>query len=593
MGFPRGWLWKVIAEATAAPSSVSSTLPQHANDEAFLLPTTATTATTATATATTATATTATATATATTATATATTNARTHPAAHARRLSVVLIHQQGLWHGLLRLPPGRKLIAGRHEQRGLLRLLTVVGDIVARVADALGPASVCGADDAFAFAVILLHGDGRAIRELPTIWQVRGHSAGQRVAHIKWRTKTLLRLEPELLGRRGLSGNPLVGLSLHHALVASEASSLVEAATALLTGDLGELRRQLKGDDDVEEAVFAATANVGPLNFQDSVPPSAAGESHDDDDPRGNTSGRDDEDPNDEPEDEFSAHPQDTLAEIALLVQARDQRTRSTLVAAIGSLSGVRAPMDHDVVAAAVSWQVRRLGYDRRERQTLIALGRAPPAVETLGRLAPRHRRSLVFVHTLLAAHMDGRLSPEERFVVATLGRAFDLPPALQSRLRKRALAHLAQNPEAFSPVVLADGFADADPPFSERLGRAVVENADALRTEIRETGDLGVLLARRAGGKQLTSAENKRMRAQLIDVVRAVPSLAVFALPGGFVLVPLLLRLLPFDLRPSAFRGEDFRALEDGSDDDDPSARARHADRALAPPRFWRRRS
>ena len=49
---------------------------------------------------------------------------------------------------------------------------------------------------------------------------------------------------------------------------------------------------------------------------------------------------------------------------------------------------------------------------------------------------------------------------------------------------------------------------------------------------------GDLAVLLARRASGRALSDDEQRRMREQLIDVAKAVPGLAVFALPGGFVL-------------------------------------------------------
>ena len=143
----------------------------------------------------------------------------------------------------------------------------------------------------------------------------------------------------------------------------------------------------------------------------------------------------------------------------------------------------------------------------------------------------------------------------------------------------------------DAYDPLALAAGFAAVDPPIAVRLARAVLENADALWREIRETGDLGVLLARRASGQTLTDEEQRRMREQLIDVVKAVPALAVFALPGGFVLLPLLLRVLPFDIRTSAFADrDDFHAFaHDQSDSLTPRERAVLAERNLPPPR-WR---
>ena len=43
--------------------------------------------------------------------------------------------------------------------------------------------------------------------------------------------------------------------------------------------------------------------------------------------------------------------------------------------------------------------------------------------------------------------------------------------------------------------------------------------------------------------------------MRAQLIDLAKTIPALAIFAAPGGMLLLPILLKLLPFNLLPSSF--------------------------------------
>ena len=73
---------------------------------------------------------------------------------------------------------------------------------------------------------------------------------------------------------------------------------------------------------------------------------------------------------------------------------------------------------------------------------------------------------------------------------------------------------------------------------------------------TEVRETGELSVLLSRAARGQKLNHEERRRMRAQLLDLARAIPALAIFAAPGGVVMLILLARVLPFSLLPSAFR-------------------------------------
>jgi hypothetical protein len=38
-------------------------------------------------------------------------------------------------------------------------------------------------------------------------------------------------------------------------------------------------------------------------------------------------------------------------------------------------------------------------------------------------------------------------------------------------------------------------------------------------------------------------------------VDVAKAVPALAIFAAPGGMLLLPILAKLLPFSLLPSAW--------------------------------------
>jgi hypothetical protein len=80
--------------------------------------------------------------------------------------------------------------------------------------------------------------------------------------------------------------------------------------------------------------------------------------------------------------------------------------------------------------------------------------------------------------------------------------------------------------------------------------------KNFQALLNEVKETGELSVLLARAARGQKLSRDEKRRMREQLLDVARAVPALAIFAAPGGVLLLIALAKVLPFSLLPSSFR-------------------------------------
>jgi hypothetical protein len=91
------------------------------------------------------------------------------------------------------------------------------------------------------------------------------------------------------------------------------------------------------------------------------------------------------------------------------------------------------------------------------------------------------------------------------------------------------------------------------------ELLWKSLEKNLRWVMQEIRETGELSVLLSRAARGQTLSADERKRMRAQLIDLAKAIPALAIFAAPGGVLLLIFLAKVLPFSLLPSAFREQE----------------------------------
>src|SRR5205814_2540055 len=99
-----------------------------------------------------------------------------------------------------------------------------------------------------------------------------------------------------------------------------------------------------------------------------------------------------------------------------------------------------------------------------------------------------------------------------------------------------------------------------------AERMGQEMVEGLQAtvrknykrLLQELKETGELSVLLSRAARGQKLSPEEKKRMRQQLIDVAKVIPALAIFTAPGGVLMLVALARVMRFDLLPSAFHSD-----------------------------------
>ena len=88
----------------------------------------------------------------------------------------------------------------------------------------------------------------------------------------------------------------------------------------------------------------------------------------------------------------------------------------------------------------------------------------------------------------------------------------------------------------------------------ISKRWIRILGRNKDKLATELRQSKEL-VYLIRKSARKELTKEEKEKVKTQFMDIVKTMPSLAIFLLPGGALLLPIVLRIIP-NLVPSAFR-------------------------------------
>ncbi len=62
---------------------------------------------------------------------------------------------------------------------------------------------------------------------------------------------------------------------------------------------------------------------------------------------------------------------------------------------------------------------------------------------------------------------------------------------------------------------------------------------------------------LIKKATHTSLNAEEKEKIKTQLLDICKAIPALAVFLLPGGALLLPLLIKLIP-DILPSAFQDD-----------------------------------
>ncbi len=79
------------------------------------------------------------------------------------------------------------------------------------------------------------------------------------------------------------------------------------------------------------------------------------------------------------------------------------------------------------------------------------------------------------------------------------------------------------------------------------------ITRNKKRLTKELSQSKELMQLLAK-STSKDLSPEEKKKVKKQLLDVCKSIPSLAIFLLPGGGLLLPILIKFIP-QLLPSAF--------------------------------------
>ncbi len=87
----------------------------------------------------------------------------------------------------------------------------------------------------------------------------------------------------------------------------------------------------------------------------------------------------------------------------------------------------------------------------------------------------------------------------------------------------------------------------------MSKVVNKLILRNSKRLQKELSESKEL-VYLISKGTVKDLSAEEKKKIQDQLMDVFKSVPSLAIFLLPGGAVLLPIFIKLIPA-LLPSSF--------------------------------------
>ncbi len=224
-------------------------------------------------------------------------------------------------------------------------------------------------------------------------------------------------------------------------------------------------------------------------------------------------------------------------------------------LAAADGQLGPVRRRV--------ILRQGSRLGFPRAAQRELRERLVAPRAARETVRAAPARMRGFILEQLLLAT-TSSDASPARQAYVTAFAEAAQVDPEQLAAMRSEAAdfraahGHWLQDFGVPDPDLrtIAEEWEEFGDQMMQRASGILSANLDAIVAEIRQTGELAQLLGKFSMGRTLTPEEKRKVKEHLIDLAKTVPALAIFAAPGGMLLLPLLSKLLPPGFWPTAFQ-------------------------------------
>ena len=151
------------------------------------------------------------------------------------------------------------------------------------------------------------------------------------------------------------------------------------------------------------------------------------------------------------------------------------------------------------------------------------------------------------------MATWTDAKLDNEEESFLNTLGEKLNLTQH-QTDEASKTIEDFYKNYREKVPLLgsknIVKTFYDNS---TNMVLKLIKRNSKKLTQELLESKELLILLTQ-STVRDLTKDEQKKVQDQLLDVFKSIPSIAIFILPGGALLLPLVVKFIP-KLLPSAF--------------------------------------
>jgi hypothetical protein len=243
--------------------------------------------------------------------------------------------------------------------------------------------------------------------------------------------------------------------------------------------------------------------------------------------------------------------------------------RQKALLVEVLTALACAERPPS-STERRAILRQVEDLRLPRRlERQLRARLSRAfLKPLDLVALVAPvrsQEMRRFVVEQTVLASLVEGRRSAKELAFVRGLAGHLGFSLEALREVEAEVAEFYAHHRSVVDVFTVQDNAALLGEELVDSMLGTVDRSVHVLLTEAQQMGELSGLLRRLARGQPLSASERRRMRSQLLDLAKALPAVAIFAAPGGMLLLAALVKVLPQSFLPAAFQEPD--AAEPGT--------------------------
>ncbi|MFB9110775.1 LETM1-related biofilm-associated protein [Flavobacterium gyeonganense] len=151
------------------------------------------------------------------------------------------------------------------------------------------------------------------------------------------------------------------------------------------------------------------------------------------------------------------------------------------------------------------------------------------------------------------MALWSDGVVENEEAYFLYSLGSMMNVSDEFVTNSIKTTNAFITTHKSKIPYFNYSNPVKHFYDQMTHMVVKLIIRNKNRLVKEIVQSKELMILLAY-STTRDLDAKEKKKVKKQLLDICKTIPSLTIFLLPGGSLLLPILIKFIPTML-PSAF--------------------------------------